>query len=307
MLGEHRVIDVHGADAQSFLQGQLCNDVAALAPDAGQHTGYCTPKGRLLAAPVLLRREDGYRFVLPEPAIADAFSKRLGMFVMRADVQLERRDDLAVVALFGEGAPPFGLPALPQTPLQATEQPAGMLVRWHDDTAHGQRALAIVERQHAAGLPNGEAQWRLADIRAGIASVRSGTQESFVPQMLNLREIGALSFTKGCYPGQEIVARTQYLGKQKRYMQRFVATGAAADSVPLPVPGQTLGEGGACEVVDAVATPDGVELLAVVRLGGADGGVPLVDDAGEATAVATEAMLPYEIIAVRDAQAQADA
>ena len=300
LLGAHRVIDIEGADAESFLQGQFCNDVVALGAGRAQINGYCTPKGRLLASFVLQRRPDGFRAVLPDAEVAQAFAKRLGMFVMRAAVTLRLRDDLVVIGLSSSSSPSggdavpaspaAGLPAWPGAVLDVGDAGEASLVRWHDDPVHGARALGVVAPDGAAdaGLIDGEQAWRLGDIRAGLPSIRTGAVEAFVPQMVNFREIDALSFKKGCYPGQEIVARMHYLGKQKRHMRRVVAVGEMSDAW-LPVPGQALGEGGAAQVVDAVATADGAELLVVVRIGALAQGLSL----GHGAPVATDATLPY--------------
>ena len=311
-LCAHRVIDIDGDDATSFLQGQFCNDVVALGAGRAQINGYCTPKGRLLATFVLQRRPDGFRLVLPEAAVADAFAKRLGMFIMRAAVTLRPRADLAVLGLIGESAsiggssadpaegPADTLPGRPAELLGVADADDASVLHWHDDPVMGTRALGVVPSAAVEDLADGEALWRLADIRAGLPSVRAGTMESFVPQMVNFREIEAVSFKKGCYPGQEIVARMHYLGKQKRHMRRFVATGEVSDAL-VPVPGDTLGQAGAAEVVDAVRTRDGVELLAVVRIGAWSDGLSL----GEGAATAFDATLPYAPNEPKEAEADA--
>jgi len=303
-LGGHRVIDVDGDDAEAFLQGQFCNDVAALGAGRAQINGYCTPKGRLLATFVLQRRPDGFRLVLPDAMVAEAFVKRLGMFIMRAAVTLRPRTELAVLGLIGGAGSCDGsfdaLPDLPDALLGVTDAGEVSLVHWHDDPVMGARALGVVARDTVGDLVEGDALWRLADIRAGLPSVRVGTMEAFVPQMVNFREIEAVSFKKGCYPGQEIVARMHYLGKQKRHMRRFVATGEV-DGALVPVPGDALGEAGAGEVVDAVRTRDGVELLAVVRIGTWGDGLAL----GEGAPTAFDAALPYAPHEPQDAEAGA--
>lgn len=316
------VVDVTGTDAEAFLQGQFSNDLVALGAGGAQLTGWCSAKGRLLAAPIVHRLADGFRLVLPEE-LAAPFVQRLRMFVLRAAVTVVRREDLAILALFvraddAAGAAalaPLGLDpaALTGDGLAALAGPQdASLVRWHplrgagpDDPA-AVRLLAIAPAAAASGaldaagdalsrLMPGEADaaWRLGDVRAGIPSVRAGTREAFVPQMVNFGEAGGLSFRKGCYPGQEIVARMQYLGKLKKHVRRFRAD-AAGDAVPaagtaldaLLADGSRAPDGG--EVVDAVRVGGALELLAVVRID-ADG---LRLDVGGATA--DERPLPYE-------------
>ena len=328
-------IDVTGADAEAFLQGQFSNDLVALGPDAVQLTGWCSPKGRLLATVLVHRVPDGFRLVLPAE-LAPGFVQRLRMFVLRAAVTVAVRDDLAAVALFvpagagpdvgdalGAGLAGVGLGAaaglLAGEPLRAVAgADDASALRWHDLTgapAAFRRLLALVPRAAlgaalraaldgacAAGgaaspLPaaDADALWRLGDVRAGLPAIRTATRDAFVPQMVNLGEAGGLSFRKGCYPGQEIVARMQYLGKLKRHMRAFRA--APAGPAGTPVPGDALDvrapdggtTAGGAEVVDAVAVGDALEVLAVVRVDAADAR-PVV---GGVEAAAFD--MPYEL------------
>ncbi len=292
-------VDVTGPDAESFLQGQLTNDLGLLGAGGVQLQGWCSAKGRLLAALIVHRLPDGFRLVLPGE-LAAPFVQRLGMFVLRAAVSVVRREDLGALAAFlpdAAAADPAlaalglelaGLP--PEGPAAVLGEDGSSVLRWHP--VHGEaerdavatRLLAIVPlagvgetlRSADASLARlspdeVDAAWRLGDVRAGIASVRGATREAFVPQMVNFGEAGGLSFKKGCYPGQEIVARMQYLGKLKKHMRRFRTDVAGAD---LPVPGAHVAglspDGarteGAGEIVDAVRVGDALELLAVVRI-----------------------------------------
>lgn len=273
------IVDVSGADAESFLQGQFCNDIAGIPMPGSQLTGYCSPKGRLLAALLLQRLPEAFRLILPADLL-NTFLVRVRMFVMRADVTFTHRDDLTAVGLFDAADP-----LLQTRGLVATADALGVAVsgdnsvaRWPDDQL--QRWVMILAKSAiSSDMADGSERWRLADIRAGLPSVVDATREAFVPQMMNFSEVQGLSFTKGCYPGQEIVARTQYLGKLKKHMRRFVA-----DAGELPLPGQVLGEAGsteAGEVVDAVQREDGgLELLAVVRIAREEGAtLPLVGGA----------------------------
>lgn len=306
-LSRLSVVDISGDDAAAFLQGQFSNDLGKVSPMRAQMTGYCTPKGRLLALPLIVGIEGGYRLLLPAD-IRDGFVKRLSMFIMRAKVTVSVREDwlcTGIVAADDGSLGPFteftgALPAAVMDAASSTEQ---QVVRWHDlaGSAAGSRAryLVIADRERQLELwrsatqatVSGSALWRLGDIRAGIPSITSGVQESFVPQMLNLQLIDGLSFTKGCYPGQEIVARMQYLGKLKRHMRRFSAPVPAGE--PMPVAGDSLTAGAgedAGVVVDAVAGPEGqIELLAVVKVSATDS--DLLCNGQPVTAVE----LPYEL------------
>lgn len=288
------VIDVSGDDASTFLQGQFCNDVTALPQPGSQLTGFCSPKGRLLAAPILLRRHGGFRLLLPIDLL-ESFLQRIRMFVLRADVTFTHRDDVAVLGVVDPASSLWstaGL-AVPDAALSVTENGDASALAWDDRNA--KRWLVVVPSEALAGVETDvTGSWRLADIRAGLPTVVAATREVFVPQMVNFAAVGALSFTKGCYPGQEIVARTQYLGKLKKHMQRFVAVdGVTPDQVPSA--GDVLGEPGSAdagEVVDAVAGANGtLEALVVVRRERAvDAGLPL-PGGGELVPAA----LPYEL------------
>ena len=299
--GALAVIDVAGADAGSFLQAQMINDLLKLPSELAQLNGYCTPKGRLLALFCIFARGDGFRIVMPV-GVVEGFVKRLRMFVLRADVTLTPRDDLVCLGL--SAAPVVDLhivaralsdadaAADPQMPVWSPSAPIWQtsiteadvsVVRWPDATGGDAEPVDAERRFLVVGpvdtlsaawntlAPAAECEnhagWRLADIAAGLPRIDVPTLEAFVPQMVNLHLIGALSFTKGCYPGQEIVARMQYLGKLKRHMRRFSIPDASAD--PAPAPGSMLqcdADGNAGEVVDAIRTDAGVELLAVVKV-----------------------------------------
>jgi folate-binding protein YgfZ len=302
-LADLKIVEIVGNDAFSFLQGQLCNDLAQVSPTQAQITGYCNPKGRLLALPLITAQDNGYFLILPENVTA-SFCKRLTMFVLRADVSIRVRDDMACVGLVADVDGSFGS----AEPL-AGQKPSGLLststdstiqwINWHADFSGASRRerllrIAPVTDQITFWQACGElckspaANWQLADITAGLPSITERIKESFVPQMVNLQLINALSFTKGCYPGQEIVARMQYLGKLKRHMRLFHFQSAVA-----PLPGDSLQTGddeAAGTVVSAVSDSTGSgRLLAVVKV--SVGQSTMVT--GETTV--TAAALPYEL------------
>ena len=304
------IYEVTGADASSFLQGQFCNDLAMATPTQAQITGYCTPKGRLLALPVILGFDGGYRLLVPHE-VAEGFIKRLTMFIMRSDVAVKRLDDWVALGVTAESdnlAGPVAdlLGALPEGVMSMSTEQNSQLVRWHDCYASGRpRArylrIAPVEQQltfwracEGCGRQSSYA-WRLADISAGIPSITQGVVESFVPQMVNLQLINGLSFTKGCYPGQEIVARMQYLGKLKRHMRIFRTKLASQDDDinELLNPGTELSAGSdsnAGVIVDAMPLSSSEALiLAVTKVTANDEGFSL-------GAMALEAFdMPYEL------------
>ncbi|HYD95777.1 MAG TPA: folate-binding protein [Noviherbaspirillum sp.] len=218
-----------GDDAPAFLHNQLTNDVERLGPEEARLAGYCSPKGRLLATLLMWKTAAGIHLQLPRQ-IQPAVQKRLQMYVLRAKVKLADASD-AVVLLGAGGEPAAGLlktwfPQLPAAPLAKTDSEHGTLIRLSDAFGQPRYQWAVPAAAAAACwtelvktlTPVGTPLWRLTDIHAGVPLVTQATQEQFVPQMINFELIGGVNFKKGCYPGQEVVARSQYLGKLKRRM-----------------------------------------------------------------------------------------
>lgn len=214
------LLELTGEDAQAFLQAQVPSDIRQLNPERAQISGWCTAKGRLLATFVVWPVEHGYRLILASD-MADAIAKRLKMFVLRLKVQITRRDDPVAGLL----APPAQLKDLhlPTMPW-AVSQGAGLTAICLDPTrvllTGSAAALAALDLAPATSGPE---DWLRTDIAQGFPLVTQATSEHFVPQMVNLDKLGGVSFKKGCYPGQEIVARTHYLGKIKRHLYRVRA------------------------------------------------------------------------------------
>lgn len=224
-LPELGVISVSGADAITFLQTQLTNDVAGLTPDQMQLSGYCTPKGRLLATFHQWRTDDAVFLRMPREVIA-SIVKRLSMFVLRAKARVaDVSDAWAAYALLGNGARVLGqaklpVPESPWTSLSTGHIRVDRVLSTPDGS---ERFLLTLPSESQSSLPGNVARaasnlWWLSEIDAGVPTVFAATQEKFVPQMINFEVLGGVDFKKGCYPGQEIVARSQYLGKLKRRM-----------------------------------------------------------------------------------------
>ena len=287
-LSSLSIIDITGDDAATFLQGQFCNDLIKVSLTRAQITGYCTPKGRLLALPAIVGIVGGFRLLVPA-SIKDGFLKRLSMFIMRSSVVVTERPDWICTGLMSDANGETGeagkhLGALPHAAMDAATSEIQQLICWPsgNGSASAVRYLVMASVDDQVALWNAcepmakvdDAVWRLADIAAGIPSIRPRTQEAFVPQMMNLQLIDALSFTKGCYPGQEIVARMQYLGKLKRHMRRFRLSPDATGKVSVPQAGDSLQAGEDADagvVVDAVLGADGrAELLAEVKVAAAE-------------------------------------
>jgi folate-binding protein YgfZ len=277
------VLRFDGADAQSFLQGQLTCDVKALSPGAGLYGGYCTAKGRLLAVFLLWLHEDAYYLMLPRE-LAEPMRKRLSMYILRAKVKAaDMSTALCLYGVHGKLDTPIPDACMLTLPGQRT------LI-----AASGHASGAIEATLNASAPPSDGAMWTRLHIAAGIPDVLASTQEQFVPQMMNLDLIGGVSFSKGCYPGQEIVARTHYLGKVKQRMVRAHVWAATA-----PRPGDKLftkshGEQASGMVVSsAPRAAGGHDVLAVVRLEGLDTDAPRLNSPdGESLTVEP---LPYAL------------
>jgi folate-binding protein YgfZ len=281
-------LDARGPDARDFLHGQLSSDVRGLAVDAGQYATYNSPKGRMLATLVVWRRAPDHFTLVLAADLAAAMRKRLAMYVLRAKVTIE-----------ASPRPLFGVVGA-----AARETLAGAAATFAGVRVDGGDALALPDGRvlveaagpdapaALAGLPAGdEALWRWAGIRAGVAQVGAATSDAIIAQAANVELVGGVDFHKGCYPGQEIIARMQYLGRLKERLRGFHMDG------PVPVPGTPLyaadREEAAGSVVDAAPSPvGGVDLLAVTREDAVD--APLSVDGRPLAARA----LPYAIPAL---------
>jgi tRNA-modifying protein YgfZ len=230
------VLRFDGPDAQSFLQSQLTNNVMTLDDQHSQYTGYCSPKGRLLASMLMWRREGAYYMMLPRE-LCEPLRKRLSMYILRAKVKaadvseahvmfgIEGADAAAIVATLAGAAPHAVHDAAYGNDITALKLPVNRYLIAAPALQAGNIEAALA----AAAVGAAETLWLALDIAAGIPIVVAATQEQFVPQTVNFDLIGAVSFDKGCYPGQEIVARTHYLGKVK---QRMVRARVASSDIP---------------------------------------------------------------------------
>jgi folate-binding protein YgfZ len=273
-LGQSGTLHVSGEDAQTFLQNLLSNDIRQVGAGRAQISSFNNAKGRLLATMLIWRAGDDYLLQLPR-TLCEPVRKKLSMYVLRAKVRIrDASDEIVSLGLSGAGAQQivraqFG--ELPELPLGITGNATASAIRVGES-----RFMINTTPAHAAALwpelvrqaqPAGSPCWDWLAIRSGIPVILPQTQEQFVAQMVNLELIGGVSFNKGCYPGQEIVARMQYLGKLKRRMYL-----AHLDGSGVPQPGDELFsadmEGQACGmIVNAAPAPGGgCDLLASVQL-----------------------------------------
>lgn len=240
------LLRVEGEDAQSFLQGQLSNDMRKLSSDCAALSSLNSPKGRVLATLIVFPTQAGYGLLMA-PDIVEAMQRRLQMFVLRSKVQLIRSEEV-VRGLVGD--------ATPGAEWQIQHEADHLRIRAPGAAA---RSWLIGGETDA---PADDTAFAAADIACGLPCISSAQSDAHIAQHLGLQHFGALSFDKGCFTGQEVIARMHYRGGVKRMPLRLAGSGAP------PEPGVTLRDesGNAlAEVVNSVATSDGCEMLVVWR------------------------------------------
>ena len=267
-LADTALISFSGEDAVSFLHAQLTSDVAGLPALATQYSGYCSPTGRLLATFLLWRLENEILVALPV-SLRESIQTRIARYVLRAKVKVA--DATSRYALFGiaGGEAASTLQRLLGCAVPLLHQVAA---------AHESYVATIPQARHLVLVPADASEtrtrietafvrrttdeWCSLDIAAGIAILGAASQEEYVPQMVNLDLLGGVSFSKGCYPGQEIVARTHYLGRLKQRMYRVGLRGSTELR-----PGQSLYSAafGPEQASGAVVYASGGEALAVIQ------------------------------------------
>ncbi len=274
-LSQFGVLRVSGEDAQTFLQNMLSNDLSLVGSGCAQLSSLNTPKGRMLASMLIWRDASGYFLQLPR-SLGEPIRKKLSMYVLRAKVKVaEVSDEIVMLGLSGAIASQllrsqFG--DLPEQPYGYTDFGQAGVLKYSDT-----RFLVIAGTSQAQLLwrtfslqaqLQGSANWDWLNIRAGIPIILPQTQEQFVPQMVNFELLGGVNFKKGCYPGQEIVARMQYLGKLKRRMYLAHLVGTTLQEAPLPGDELYDTEGLVCGMIAnvAIAPGGGYDALVVIQI-----------------------------------------
>lgn len=270
------VLKISGDDAAEFLNHQLSNNVTELTDNISQYNSFSTHKGRVIVNFILYKQNDAFFAIIPEN-IVEKIKKRLQMFVMRSAVVLEIMPDLVAIELYGQNSANYFSQTnleLPNNIFEQTYNDLGStvikIIGINDRyiiVANYVQMQDIWQKLDVNCALIGELAWKLLDIKAGIAKIDNETSEVFIHHMLNLQEVPMVSFTKGCYPGQEVVARMQYLGKNKRKMYRVIID---RDSAILA--GEQLNSAsvnstkGAGQIVQSAINSDGqVEALAVLH------------------------------------------
>jgi len=269
------LLEINGEDAVAFLQGQVTNDVKKLDGSVSQYAGYCNPKGRLLALFLAFAHADHLHLQMPI-SILEPMMKRLKMYVMRSKVEIS--DKSANILCFGIAGPNAQsklttlFNKVPQAAQELITLVDATLLRLAGDTpryqvfTHTENAERIWNALSSNCTKVGKSVWDYLEIQAGIPEIVPATQEAFVPQMVNLDSLDGINFKKGCYTGQEIVARTHYLGKVKRRTQL-----AHINTEEIPQAGDTIQvvdhEEAIGQIVRAAPAPNGgVDALIEIRL-----------------------------------------
>lgn len=294
-LTDFGVLRIGGADAARFLQGQVSNDLTLLGPQRTLLAGYHTPQGRTIAVLRLVARAEDELLALLPRELVTTVRERLAKYVLRAKVTLADVSAewpisaLAPAEHLADGTPAALAPqVLAAEPGRCTQHEARRYLcigaapaRWLE--------IAPANQTPSDASPAAREQWRLLDVRAGLTQVYAATSEHFVAQMLNLDALDAIAFDKGCYTGQEVIARAHYRGRVKRHAQRFRSR---EPLVLTPGTSGVLGDGRAFEVLESARLPDGrAEFLAVTALPGAEHA-----ERAEAARLEAEALeLPYAL------------
>lgn len=284
------VLQADGPDAISFLHSQLTHDFALLRPEQARLCGYCSPKGRLLASFIGFKRSAEQVWLVCSSDVAAATLKRLSMFVLRAKVRLsDVTAQCPVRGVVGQALQHWE-PAADLIPWQHRSTAGGDLVTLYP--ALGQPRALWVSDGETPPLPALSLDdWQGLDVLSGIAQVQSATADAFVPQMINYESVDGVSFKKGCYPGQEVVARSQFRGAIKRRGQLYACDVPLAAGTELFLSSDTTQPAGI--VAQSALWGGRTVLIASVQLTAVESADAILQDAqGHAL---TALPLPYDL------------
>lgn len=265
-LTQKSVLRIEGPDAEKFLQGQTTCDFKALTPDIARPGAHCTAKGRVVSDFLACRLTTDCFLLRCHESVEPLLSASLNKYIVFSKAKLNPQPVDVVGLISGDidtvlASIGIDLPA----PFAASHSDAGSFIRLNDQMVEcwlSEAQSASLQAQLATTLNQSDDAWQLGMIRHGLGEVTASTSGEWIPQMLNLQvpELSGISFTKGCYTGQEIVARMQYRGKLKRHMYRF-----STDQLLTPGTALYATEGGQSigEVVICAQSPEGIECLAV--------------------------------------------
>ncbi|WP_150300644.1 CAF17-like 4Fe-4S cluster assembly/insertion protein YgfZ [Pseudomonas profundi] len=298
-LAHQGVMSVRGADPRKFLQGQVTCDLDKVTADVSTLGARCNPKGRMQSSFRLLNSgEDEFLLCMNRELVSSQVSELSKYAVFFKTALTDATADWVGLGLWGPDAQEAlrtANLAVPGRSNEVAHTGRTLVVRLAEDAFEiwlsAAEAQPTLDSLCQSATPAATEAWQVRQIRAGIGEVTQSTYESFIPQMLNLQQLGGVSFRKGCYTGQEIVARMQYLGKLKRRMYRLLLAGDAPPPPGTPIVdrdnGKLLGE-----VVVAARSNHIVEMLAVLQKDAAQLTTMSVADSGGP--LLTMADLPYE-------------
>ena len=294
------VIRAEGADAAAFLHGQLTQDFALLKPTEARLAALCTAKGRMIASFIGVRPRPELVLLVCSRDILAATLKRLSMYVLRAKVKLT--DATASTALFGLAGSALGandidaasLPGLRiARPATGSEDDISIVPLYPADGVPRALWIAPAGEPHPIGDNIDIALWQWGEVRSGVATLTTPVLDAFVPQMLNYESIGGVNFKKGCYPGQEVVARSQFRGTLKR--RAYVTTASAQVEAGQEVFAAADADQPVGTVVQAALAPDGRwAALVSMQITALDAG--LLHAGGSGGPVLEVAPLPYPLL-----------
>lgn len=272
-LSERGLLKLSGDDAVQFLQGQVTNDVKSLSSSNSQFAGYCTAKGRLLALFFAFSIDNAIYLQLNR-ALTESIMKRLKMFVLRSKVTISDESQTIRLGVAGKNAAQLlakFFPNIPENPHALTRHENTVMIRLPSKTpmfeiiTDENQANALATAFATESTFVSEQTWNWLEIQAGIPDISAETQEAFVPQMVNLDLLEGINFKKGCYTGQEIVARTHYLGSVKRRTQlAHIASESAPKAGDAILDGNQQAIGQIVRVAPAIN--GGFDVLAECRL-----------------------------------------
>ena len=296
-LSDRGLIAVHGEEAESFLQNQLSNDIHRVSETTHQASAWCNPKGRIIANFTIFKRGERYFLSLSRDLVEHVL-KKLGMYIMMSKVTLEDASDtMAHFGVSGEHAGELLANALGNTDLALPSETDQLISAGDDNSFSILRIPGTVPRYEVftdqidaaktlwntlkrSATPVNSDGWLYQDILAGLPLITQASSEAWIPQMVNFIAINGVDFKKGCYPGQEVVARLNYLGKTKRRMYHVLIDTATRPEINAPLASDT--DKAAGKILNAVINPQGkAEALAILKISEAQKELSLIDATDE--------------------------
>lgn len=262
-LTELGVLTVSGADAAQFLQGQLTCNIKELTEQNSFFAGFCNAKGRVISTLLILKKNELFLLILPR-VLLEKVKNKLKMYVLRSKVQIQDSSDEIFLSGLRCSDDIATQLSLPETNFSRYHHLLKLPNAHYLLIADAAETIVLWSELMQQGFQAGNSQdWQALDIEGGLAWLDETSSEEYIPQMLNLDKIGGISFTKGCYTGQEVVARTHYLGKAKREL--FLAESAADmafgdDNSVMDETGQNVGQ-----ILTVFREPDGYKILLVLQ------------------------------------------